>query len=185
MAQVERRIFLLLAVLYPDADMEQIYAGIHDASATDAPRRRGNAVELLDNLLDRALKKRFLPLLEEHSPRRAAEAGGAAVYPAAQAGDPEVLLRPVQRRDGLGARLRPLVRLASRARPSRRRTLLATASATRTRSCARSRWSRSSAAPRAQAAELAENRLRDEAPFVRQQAALITARRRRRLQTGG
>ncbi len=61
----ERRIFLLLAVLYPDADMEQIYAGIHDATATDAPRRRGNAVELLDNLLDRHLKARFLPLLEE------------------------------------------------------------------------------------------------------------------------
>src|SRR5439155_24232688 len=62
---VERRIFLLLAVLYPDADMENIYAGIHDASAADAPRRRANAVELLDNLLDRRLKQKFLPLLDE------------------------------------------------------------------------------------------------------------------------
>jgi ATP:ADP antiporter, AAA family len=62
---VESRIFLLLAVLYPDADMEQISAGIRDALAADAARRRGNAVELLDNLLDRELKARFLPLLEE------------------------------------------------------------------------------------------------------------------------
>lgn len=64
-SQVEGRLFLLLAVLYPDADMEQISAGIRDALASDAARRRGNAVELLDNLLDRELKARFLPLLEE------------------------------------------------------------------------------------------------------------------------
>jgi AAA family ATP:ADP antiporter len=64
-SQIEGRVFLLLAVLYPDADMEQISAGIRDALAADAARRRGNAVELLDNLLDRELKARFLPLLEE------------------------------------------------------------------------------------------------------------------------
>ncbi|MCA2982104.1 MAG: HEAT repeat domain-containing protein, partial [Myxococcaceae bacterium] len=64
-AQIEARLFLLLAVLYPDADMEQIAAGLRDALAADAARRRGNAVELLDNLLDRDLKARFLPLLEE------------------------------------------------------------------------------------------------------------------------
>ena len=64
-AQIERRIFLLLAVIYPDADMEQIHAGISDSSAQEGPRRRANAVELLDNLLDRQLKRRFLPLLEE------------------------------------------------------------------------------------------------------------------------
>jgi hypothetical protein len=63
--QVETRVFLLLAVLYPDADMEQISAGISDATAVDASRRRGNAVELLDNLLDRDTKGRFLPLVEE------------------------------------------------------------------------------------------------------------------------
>ncbi len=63
--QIEGRLFLLLAVLYPDADMEQIAAGIRDALAADAARRRGNAVELLDNLLDRELKRRFLPLLEQ------------------------------------------------------------------------------------------------------------------------
>ncbi len=64
-AQIEGRLFLLLAVLYPDADMEQIAAGIRDALAADSARRRGNAVELLDNLLDRELKARFLPLLDE------------------------------------------------------------------------------------------------------------------------
>ncbi len=65
-AQVERRLFLLLAVLYPDADMEQISAGIRDAATSaDSIRRRGNAVELLDNLLARRLKAKFLPLLEE------------------------------------------------------------------------------------------------------------------------
>ncbi|MDQ3264314.1 MAG: MFS transporter [Myxococcota bacterium] len=63
--QTEQRIFLLLAVLYPDANMERIYAGIRDASSGDAARRRGNAVELLDNLLDRNLKQRLLPLLED------------------------------------------------------------------------------------------------------------------------
>jgi AAA family ATP:ADP antiporter len=63
----EHRIFLLLAVLYPDADMEQIWAGIRDATGADASRRRGNAVELLDNLLDRGLKRRLLPLLDESS----------------------------------------------------------------------------------------------------------------------
>jgi AAA family ATP:ADP antiporter len=64
-SQIEGRVFLLLAVLYPDADMEQISAGLRDALAADAARRRGNAVELLDNLLDRELKARFLPLLDE------------------------------------------------------------------------------------------------------------------------
>ncbi|MBL8920755.1 MAG: HEAT repeat domain-containing protein [Myxococcaceae bacterium] len=64
-AQIEGRLFLLLAILYPDADMEQIAAGIRDALAADAARRRGNAVELLDNLLDRDLKARFLPLLDQ------------------------------------------------------------------------------------------------------------------------
>jgi hypothetical protein len=52
-------------VLYPDADMEQIAAGLGDATAADAARRRGNAVELLENLLDRTLRRRFLPLLED------------------------------------------------------------------------------------------------------------------------
>jgi AAA family ATP:ADP antiporter len=63
--QVEGRVFLLLAVLHPSADMEQIAAGLGDAHAPDAARRRGNAVELLENLLERGLRQRFLPLLED------------------------------------------------------------------------------------------------------------------------
>jgi hypothetical protein len=67
--QVEQRVFWLLAVLFPDSDMEQIAAGLADVAAPDFPRRRGNAVELLENLLDRGLRRRFLPLLED-LPRR-------------------------------------------------------------------------------------------------------------------
>jgi ATP:ADP antiporter, AAA family len=63
--RIEVRVFWLLGVLYPDADMEQISAGLHDASGADSARRRGNAVELLDNLLERNLKARVLPLIEE------------------------------------------------------------------------------------------------------------------------
>ncbi|HVE83356.1 MAG TPA: HEAT repeat domain-containing protein, partial [Myxococcales bacterium] len=63
--QTEQRVFLLLSVLYPDAGMERIFAGIRDAQAQDAQRRRANAVELLDNLLERGLKRKLLPLLED------------------------------------------------------------------------------------------------------------------------
>ncbi|MBX5482504.1 MAG: MFS transporter [Myxococcaceae bacterium] len=64
-AATERRIFTLLAVLYPEAEMERIYSGIHDAAAEDASRRRANAVELLENLLERDLKRKLLPLSDD------------------------------------------------------------------------------------------------------------------------
>jgi AAA family ATP:ADP antiporter len=64
-AQTEYRVFLLLSVLYPDAAMERIHAGIRDALPADGARRRADAVELLDNLLDRALKRKLLPLLDD------------------------------------------------------------------------------------------------------------------------
>ncbi len=64
---IERRLFTLLAVLYPEAEMERIHAGIREASTEDAPRRRANAVELLDNLLSRELKRKLLPLLDDGS----------------------------------------------------------------------------------------------------------------------
>jgi len=63
--QCEARIFILLGILYPEADVELIYAGIRDASAQDASRRRANAIELLDNVLDRALRRKLFPLLED------------------------------------------------------------------------------------------------------------------------
>lgn len=64
-AAAEERIFLLLGVLYPNAGMEHIYVGIRDASEAFARRRRANAVELLDNLLSRSIKRRLLPLFDE------------------------------------------------------------------------------------------------------------------------
>jgi AAA family ATP:ADP antiporter len=64
-AKSELRIFLLLSVLYPEAGMEHIYAGIGDRLDPEAPRRRANAVELLDNLLARGLKAKLLPLLDD------------------------------------------------------------------------------------------------------------------------
>lgn len=86
---IERRLFLLLAIVYPDADMEQIFAGIYDGG-NDAARRRGNAVELLDNLLDRAVKERLLPLVEE-LPRTERLKAVETLYPAPAATPDEVL----------------------------------------------------------------------------------------------
>ncbi len=63
--QCEARLFVLLSILHPEADLELIYAGFKDASAQDAPRRRANAIELLDNVLDRPLRRRIVPLLED------------------------------------------------------------------------------------------------------------------------
>ncbi len=77
----EERIFLLLAVLYPDADMERIWTGIRDAGAADALRKRVNAVELLDNLLDRHTRRRVLPLLDD-SPRDAKLRAASEHFPA-------------------------------------------------------------------------------------------------------
>lgn len=64
-ARAERRMFLLLAVLHPEAGMEHIHAGLGDIGDAQAARRRANAVELLDNLLERRLKRRLLPLVED------------------------------------------------------------------------------------------------------------------------
>ena len=71
---IERRVFTLLAVLYPEAEMERIYSGIREASTEDAPRRRANAVELLDNLLSRELKRKLLPLSDDMPLSRKLEA---------------------------------------------------------------------------------------------------------------
>ncbi len=90
LAMIERRVFYLLAVLYPDADMEHIYAGIHDADPAEAPRRRANAVELIDNLLDRGLKRRLLPLIED-LPRAERLKALAEVFPQRAQGRDEVL----------------------------------------------------------------------------------------------
>ncbi len=61
----EERIFTLLAILFPDAEVELIYAGFKAAGAQDAALRRANALELLENLLDRPLRAKLFPLLED------------------------------------------------------------------------------------------------------------------------
>jgi AAA family ATP:ADP antiporter len=63
--QAQRRIFLLLAVLFPDAQIESIEADTRDEMAINSRRRRANVVELMDNVLDRELNRRLLPLIED------------------------------------------------------------------------------------------------------------------------
>jgi HEAT repeat protein len=61
----EQRIFLLIGALHPDADIEAIVGSLRPPSTPEETRRRSNALELLDNLLPRELKERFLPLLDD------------------------------------------------------------------------------------------------------------------------
>lgn len=172
-SQTERRIFLLLAVLYPDAAMEQIYEGIYDASATDAARRRANAVELLDNLLGQDFKQKLLPLLDE-LPRAERLKQIAKLLPVPQLSEEETLLALCTNdsawvracalwyaalRDPKASELAPAVSDASAVV---REIALVTLSAIDLES----------------AAKLAEKHLTDEAPVVRRQAALISTRQR-------
>src|SRR5262249_40261140 len=64
-AQIERRIFHLLAVLYPDAEMERIYAGIRDSSPGEGTRRRANALELLESLFPKSVRRQLMPLVDD------------------------------------------------------------------------------------------------------------------------
>lgn len=174
-SQIERRIFLLLAVLYPDADMEQIYAGIHDAAATDAPRRRANAVELLDNLLDRELKKRFLPLLDE-LPRPERLRLVEDLFPFQSKSPREVLLE-LTRDETAWVRACALWTLAQEADAPELVDVAQHAAADSSpvvREMALVTLERT--APE-RAAALAEEKLRDDAPVVRRQAALISSRK--------
>ncbi len=181
--EVERRIFLLLAVVYPDADMEQISAGIRDASTTDAARRRGNAVELLDNLLDRGLKQRFLPLLEEH-PRAERIALVEELYPPPRLEPAQALLH-LCRDESAWVRACALWLVAQGGPVLGVRDELFAGAVPDPSAIVReiSLVSLEAAAP-VRAAELAEERLRDEAPMVRQQAALVVSRQTARQAAG-
>lgn len=67
-----QRIFRLLGCLYPVRTIDAVYVNL------SAPARiiRANAVEVLDNLLDKETKKLLLPLLDEsNDPRRKAAVG--------------------------------------------------------------------------------------------------------------
>ncbi|MFN0062399.1 MAG: Npt1/Npt2 family nucleotide transporter [Myxococcaceae bacterium] len=66
-SRVEQRVFLLLAALHPGAGLEHVWSGLHDARRLDATRRRATATELLDNVVDRPLRQRLLPLVEDNS----------------------------------------------------------------------------------------------------------------------
>jgi hypothetical protein len=164
----------LLAVIYPDADMELIHAGMQDTVGAEGVRRRANAVELLDNLLERGLKKRFLPLLEEQ-PRPERLRAVAEVYPQQTKSSRDVLAELV--RDET-AWVRACATWALAQAPVDGAADLFANGVGDSNPIVReiSLVSLEQAAPD-QAARAAESRLRDEAPVVRQQAALIATRR--------
>ncbi len=60
------RVLGLLAALYPAADLETIHTNLGEPD----PARRANATEVLDGLLERGLRARVLPLIDD-SPRYA------------------------------------------------------------------------------------------------------------------
>jgi HEAT repeat protein len=64
-AQAEHRIFMLLTVLHSDADIERIHARIRDATAIESARQRANAIELLENVLSKPLRRIVLPLFDD------------------------------------------------------------------------------------------------------------------------
>jgi ATP/ADP translocase/HEAT repeat protein len=174
--QVESRVFLLLAVLYPDADMEQISAGISDAAAADASRRRGNAVELLDNLLERDIKGRFLPLVEE-IPRSERLKQVAERYPVPTV-DADVMLVELTKDEAAWVRACAAWCLSESSQPAAQRDdilVLSVADANPlVREMALVALDRK--APD-RATQLIAARLKDDAPLVRRQAAVLSASR--------
>ncbi|HEX5474051.1 MAG TPA: Npt1/Npt2 family nucleotide transporter [Vicinamibacterales bacterium] len=88
MAQELERIFRLMSLLYPDADLQDAYVGLQSANSTI----RANALEFLDNVLPPSLRHLLLPLLDAHVTvaERAARANrliGAPLTSAEQAVD--------------------------------------------------------------------------------------------------
>jgi ATP/ADP translocase/HEAT repeat protein len=70
--RVLNSVFMLMALEYPLQDMSRSWLAMKSGN----PREKANAIELLDSLLPRSLKKQLLPLLE-------ASAGGGAESPEA------------------------------------------------------------------------------------------------------
>jgi len=58
------RIFRLLGLRYPPEDVYNSYQGI----ISDKSRLRANAIEFLDNLLNKEIKKHLLPIFDQDSP---------------------------------------------------------------------------------------------------------------------
>jgi len=90
--QCEDRAFTLLGILYPDAEVELLYAGFQGSGDPEAKRRRSNAIELLDNLLDRPLRQRLFPLLED-VPRDARLRAAAPLFALPSTADKPARLR--------------------------------------------------------------------------------------------
>jgi len=116
-----QRIFVLLGILYPEAELELIYATFHEASAADASRRRANVIELLDNVLDRPLRKRLFPLIED-LPREARLRAAAEDFPPSAA-DPAARLRELLGDDSAWVRACALHLAGERYHPSLRKSL--------------------------------------------------------------
>ena len=173
-AQTEYRIFLLLAVLYPEAEMERIYSGIQDAESADAARRRANAVELLDNLLERSLKRALLPLLDDSPRAEKLRAAADAVPLPTETGENVVLA--LCKDETAWVRACAIHYAAQTDRAEAVQDILEATgdSSPVVREIALISLAR--AAPE-RAATLAEARLTDDAPVVRRQAALIATRR--------
>jgi len=70
------RVCLLVGVVHPGAELDLVQANLRDPS----PRRRANALEILDNVLDKAVKRRLVPLLDDR-PREARLREGVGLYP--------------------------------------------------------------------------------------------------------
>ena len=66
-----KRIFRLLGLRYPARDMYHAYLGLVHRQ----PGKRASALEFLENLLDRRLRQRLMPLLESDSPEQALDHG--------------------------------------------------------------------------------------------------------------
>ncbi len=172
-AQIERRIFLLLAVIYPDADMEQIHAGMQDLHG-DGIRRRANAVELLDNLLERGLKKKFLPLLED-VPRAERLRAVAEIYPP-KPKTPREVVHELVRDETAWVRACAMWCLSQQEVIDGSAEIFTRGSGDANAIVREiSLVSLDKILPD-EAVRVAEGRLRDDAPVVRQQAALIATR---------
>ena len=85
------RVFRLLGLRYPSADMHSAYLGL-----TENPDLRASAAEFLDNLLDWELKRHLIPLLDDAPDLgdvRVAEEMAGRPFPTWQAALHDLLLR--------------------------------------------------------------------------------------------
>ena len=66
MDQELERIFRLMSLLFPDADLQDAYVGLRSAN----PTIRANALEFLDNVLEPQLRQLVVPLLDPQTSLR-------------------------------------------------------------------------------------------------------------------